>query len=223
MDPTRSRCRGTRLPVLPVVLSSRLRHDEADPRRRQRRRRPREPRAGERVDRGARGSIGGRPARRAPRHDRGVGDGPLLDRRHPARVLEAEKQFFVDRLLTFLTSCEERRREEYEHSSWREFIDAEETSWEHQQVYGIGLTRCLVDADQGEQYADDRQYLHAAALRGRDAMALGGQDTERPNERGLDRSVGGVRGRGRRRVPSGVHGRANRVCGRPDHWRGDHA
>jgi uncharacterized protein with NAD-binding domain and iron-sulfur cluster len=62
----------------------------------------------------------------------------------PLDVPEAEKKFFVDRLLTFLTSCEERRHEEYEHVSWWEFIDAENKSWEYQQVYGIGLTRCLV-------------------------------------------------------------------------------
>ncbi|MFB6295707.1 MAG: FAD-dependent oxidoreductase [Halobacteriales archaeon] len=62
----------------------------------------------------------------------------------PLDVPEAEKKFFVDRLLTFLTSCEERRREEYEHIPWWEFIDAENKSWEYQQVYGIGLTRCLV-------------------------------------------------------------------------------
>lgn len=63
---------------------------------------------------------------------------------NPFGVPDEERGAFTDNLLEFLTSCEARRREEYEHSSWWEFVDAADKSWEYQQVYGIGPTRGLV-------------------------------------------------------------------------------
>lgn len=60
------------------------------------------------------------------------------------RVPVAESNFFADRLLTFLTSSEARRREEYEQLSWWEFIDAEHRSKAYQQFLGYGVTQLLV-------------------------------------------------------------------------------
>lgn len=62
----------------------------------------------------------------------------------PLEIPDDEKRFFMDRLLTFLTSCEERRREEYDELSWWDFIDAENKSEAYQRFYGIGVTRSLV-------------------------------------------------------------------------------
>ena len=62
----------------------------------------------------------------------------------PFDVPEEERQFFIDRLLTFLTACEERRRQEFENLSWWEFIDAEGKSEAYQEYFGIGVTRSLV-------------------------------------------------------------------------------
>lgn len=62
----------------------------------------------------------------------------------PFGVPDEERQFFVDRLLTFMTACEERRTQEYENLSWWEFIDAAGKSEAYQQYFGIGVTRSLV-------------------------------------------------------------------------------
>lgn len=50
---------------------------------------------------------------------------------NPLGVPDEERRFFVGRLLTFLSACEERRLEEYENVSWWEFIDAENKSEEY--------------------------------------------------------------------------------------------
>lgn len=55
-----------------------------------------------------------------------------------------EQRFFADRLLTFLTSWEERREAEYEHLPWWEFVEAEGESEAYKRFYGIGPTRVLV-------------------------------------------------------------------------------
>jgi uncharacterized protein with NAD-binding domain and iron-sulfur cluster len=60
------------------------------------------------------------------------------------RVPAAESNFFADRLLTFLTSSEARRREEYEGISWWEFIDAEHRSEAYRRFLGYGVTQLLV-------------------------------------------------------------------------------
>ena len=63
---------------------------------------------------------------------------------NPFDVPKEERQFFIDRLLTFLTACEERRTEEFENLSWWEFIEAEGKSEAYQEYFGIGVTRSLV-------------------------------------------------------------------------------
>jgi uncharacterized protein with NAD-binding domain and iron-sulfur cluster len=60
------------------------------------------------------------------------------------RVPGEESNFFVDRLLVFLSSSEARRREEFEHTPWWEFIDAEHRSRGYQRYLGYGITQSLV-------------------------------------------------------------------------------
>jgi 15-cis-phytoene desaturase len=59
-------------------------------------------------------------------------------------IPDAEVLFFVDRLLTLLTSCEERRVAEYEKIAWWDFIDAAHKSVAYQQYLVRGSTRSLV-------------------------------------------------------------------------------
>lgn len=63
---------------------------------------------------------------------------------NPFGIPDEERQFFIDRLLTFLTACEERRSQEYETISWWDFTDAENKSQAYQQYFAIGVTRSLV-------------------------------------------------------------------------------
>jgi uncharacterized protein with NAD-binding domain and iron-sulfur cluster len=63
---------------------------------------------------------------------------------NPFGIPDEERAFFVDRLLTFLTACEERRTQEYENISWWEFTDAANKSEAYQQYFAIGVTRSLV-------------------------------------------------------------------------------
>ncbi|GAB3026994.1 hydroxysqualene dehydroxylase [Natronobiforma cellulositropha] len=55
-----------------------------------------------------------------------------------------ESAFFVDRLLTLLTSSERRWDEEYEHVSWWEFVNAEAMSSAYQAHLAYGITQSLV-------------------------------------------------------------------------------
>lgn len=55
-----------------------------------------------------------------------------------------ETRHFADRILTFLTSCQERREEEYDEISWWDFIDADEMSEAYRKYLAVGLTRDLV-------------------------------------------------------------------------------
>jgi 15-cis-phytoene desaturase len=59
-------------------------------------------------------------------------------------VPDDEVLYFVDRLLTLLTSCPERRIAEYEQIPWWTFIDAVNHSVDYQILLGKGLTRSLV-------------------------------------------------------------------------------
>jgi uncharacterized protein with NAD-binding domain and iron-sulfur cluster len=55
-----------------------------------------------------------------------------------------EVAFFVDRLLTILTTCQERRLAEYEKISWWDFIAADRMSAAYKLYLATGLTRSLV-------------------------------------------------------------------------------
>ena len=57
-----------------------------------------------------------------------------------------ELAYFVERLMVFVTSCDERRYGQWEHVSWWDFIKAEGKSEEYQKVLARGLTRAVVAA-----------------------------------------------------------------------------
>lgn len=57
-----------------------------------------------------------------------------------------EYSFFGERVWQILTSCGERRMEEYEKTGWWDFIGAEHRSVEYQKLFGIGCTRSVVAA-----------------------------------------------------------------------------
>ena len=57
-----------------------------------------------------------------------------------------EVAYFVERLLVFVTSCDERRYGEWEHVAWWDFVGAEQRSEEYRSVIARGLTRSLVAA-----------------------------------------------------------------------------
>ena len=54
--------------------------------------------------------------------------------------------FFGERIWQILTSCSERRLEEYEKIGWWEFIGADQRSDAYQKLFGIGCTRSVVAA-----------------------------------------------------------------------------
>lgn len=56
----------------------------------------------------------------------------------------AQIDFFFDRLMVILTSCQDRRLAEYEKCPWWSFIEAKQMSDEYQTILGEGLTRSLV-------------------------------------------------------------------------------
>jgi uncharacterized protein with NAD-binding domain and iron-sulfur cluster len=57
-----------------------------------------------------------------------------------------ELAFFVERVMVFLTSSDERRFSQWEHVSWWDFIKAEGKSEEYRKVLARGLTRAVVAA-----------------------------------------------------------------------------
>ena len=57
-----------------------------------------------------------------------------------------ETAFFAKRLLVFLTSSEERRFGQWEHTSWWDFVRAESRSDEYRKLLAMGLTRTTVAA-----------------------------------------------------------------------------
>lgn len=57
-----------------------------------------------------------------------------------------ELAFFVERVMVFLTSCDERRFGQWEHVSWWDFVRAEGKSEEYKKVLARGLTRAVVAA-----------------------------------------------------------------------------
>jgi uncharacterized protein with NAD-binding domain and iron-sulfur cluster len=70
--------------------------------------------------------------------------GSLLGPEHG--IPPEEVAFFAERIWQILTSCSERRLDEYEKISWWGFIGAEQRSDAYQKFFGIGLTRSLVAA-----------------------------------------------------------------------------
>jgi uncharacterized protein with NAD-binding domain and iron-sulfur cluster len=61
-------------------------------------------------------------------------------------ISSEEFAFFGERIWQILTSCSERRMDEYERRGWWEFIGAEQRSDAYQKLFGIGCTRSVVAA-----------------------------------------------------------------------------
>jgi uncharacterized protein with NAD-binding domain and iron-sulfur cluster len=57
-----------------------------------------------------------------------------------------EAEYFTNRVMVFLTSSDERRYGQWEHTSWWDFVGAATRSEEYRQVIAKGLTRSLVAA-----------------------------------------------------------------------------
>ncbi|MFE1410074.1 FAD-dependent oxidoreductase [Streptomyces sp. NPDC058746] len=55
-----------------------------------------------------------------------------------------ETAYFVNRVLVFLTSCDERRNDVWERTPWWEFVRAEQMSSEYQRILAVGITRNIV-------------------------------------------------------------------------------
>ncbi|WP_327738384.1 FAD-dependent oxidoreductase [Streptomyces nojiriensis] len=60
------------------------------------------------------------------------------------RLPPHETAYFVDRVLVFLTSCDERREEVWERTPWWEFVRAERMSNEYRRILAVGITRNIV-------------------------------------------------------------------------------
>lgn len=70
----------------------------------------------------------------------------LLDNLGGHAVPPHELAYFVERVLVFLTSCDERRLGQWEKVSWWDFVGAEHRSTPYQKILAAGLTRNLVAA-----------------------------------------------------------------------------
>jgi uncharacterized protein with NAD-binding domain and iron-sulfur cluster len=57
-----------------------------------------------------------------------------------------EGAFFANRLMVFLTSSDERRYGQWEHTAWKDFVRADGKSEEYRKVISSGLTRTVVAA-----------------------------------------------------------------------------
>ena len=57
-----------------------------------------------------------------------------------------EAEFFANRVMVFLTSSEERRYGQWEHTTWWDFVRADGKSEEYRRIIARGLTRSLVAA-----------------------------------------------------------------------------
>ncbi|MFJ5552694.1 FAD-dependent oxidoreductase [Streptomyces sp. NPDC093225] len=60
------------------------------------------------------------------------------------RLPAHEVAYFVNRVTVFLTSCDERRRDEWERTPWWEFVRAERMSSEYRRILAVGITRNIV-------------------------------------------------------------------------------
>jgi uncharacterized protein with NAD-binding domain and iron-sulfur cluster len=70
----------------------------------------------------------------------------LLDAFHEDSLPPHELAYFVERVMVFLTSSDERRFGQWEQTSWWDFVKAEERSDEYKKVLARGLTRAVVAA-----------------------------------------------------------------------------
>ena len=104
-----------------------------------------------------------------------------------------EYALLVERLLTLLTSCDERREQQWELQSWWEFTGAERRSAAFQRFLADGLTRTLVAARGREMSARTGGADPDPAAAGPHARRRPRRPrARRADERGLDRPVGGA-------------------------------
>src|SRR4051812_15071394 len=82
----------------------------------------------------------------------------LMDELRGTDVPPQELAYFVERLLVFVTSSNERRFGQWEHVSWWDFIKAEGKSPQYQKEIAAGLTRNVVAAK--EKVASTRTIGH---------------------------------------------------------------
>ncbi|MDX2030271.1 MAG: FAD-dependent oxidoreductase [Blastocatellia bacterium] len=69
---------------------------------------------------------------------------------HPVvQIKEDEKKFFAERVWQLLTSCQDRRVNEYERLDWWDYVDADAPgrSEAYREFFALGLTRSLVAAN----------------------------------------------------------------------------
>ena len=124
-----------------------------------------------------------------------------------------EHALLVERLLTLLTSCDERRYQQWELQSWWEFVGAEQRSEALRKFLADGLTRTLVAARAREISArTGGLILAAAAVRPHARRRPRRPRARRAHERGVDRPVGRPPARpGRRPAPGRAGRRASTV------------
>lgn len=99
----------------------------------------------------------------------------LLENLNGQNVPPDELTYFVERLLVFLTSSEQRRFGQWENVAWWDFVGADSRSPDYQKVLAAGLTRNLVAAK--ETVASTRTignmgeaFVHAIAGLGADGQ-----------------------------------------------------
>jgi uncharacterized protein with NAD-binding domain and iron-sulfur cluster len=63
-----------------------------------------------------------------------------------AGVPANEIEYFLRKMMVFQTSCDARRRGQWERTAWWDYVNAEHFSTEYQKVFGNGLTKDLVAA-----------------------------------------------------------------------------
>ena len=77
-----------------------------------------------------------------------------------------EAAFFAKRLLVFLTSSEERRFGQWEHTSWWDFVRAVSRSDEYRKLLATGLTRTTVAAKETVASTRTRRPTRRGSIRG---------------------------------------------------------
>ena len=134
-------------------------------------------------------------------------------------VAAHELAYFASRLFILLSSCEERRYQEWEYTRWWDFVGAETRSDGYRKYLAQGLTRCFVAAKAMEMSTRTGGYiglqlgLDATGRRGNIDRILNGPTNERWIEPWLSHLTAlGVDYRWEHRV-TGIHAEGNRITG----------
>ena len=116
--------------------------------------------------------------------------------------------------MVFVTSCDERRYGEWEHTSWWDFIKAEDKSDEYKKV-ARPRPDARASSPPRRRVASTRTIGNMAEAFVMNIMGRGNDGApdrvlERADERGLDRPVGAAAAQARRALPRRPHGRGAR-------------